>query len=292
MHRNHRIIFGKQFDLWLSMKTKALFLALVVMITGGSWAQSSKPVKVNIKNLPELGLRNASNKAFKPGEKLVYRLHYGLIDAATATISVDPQITKIDNREVYHVIGEGRTISSFDYFFKVRDKYESYIDKQGMFPHKFVRRVDEGGYKINQDYEFYPAKRAYKNQKGEGYLTPEYVQDMISAFYFARNMDFSKAKKGDIFKITCVVDDEIFNLKIRYIGKENIETDAGKFKAIKFAPVIQKGRIFKKEEDLSVWISDDNNHIPLMASAKIMVGSVKMELKSYSGLANSPAIVQ
>jgi hypothetical protein len=292
MHRNHRIIFGKQFDLWLNMKTKALFLALVVMITGGSWAQSSKPVKVNIKNLPELGLRNASNKAFKPGEKLVYRLHYGLIDAATATISVDPQITKIDNREVYHVIGEGRTISSFDYFFKVRDKYESYIDKQGMFPHKFVRRVDEGGYKINQDYEFYPAKRAYKNQKGEGYLTPEYVQDMISAFYFARNMDFSKAKKGDIFKITCVVDDEIFNLKIRYIGKENIETDAGKFKAIKFAPVIQKGRIFKKEEDLSVWISDDNNHIPLMASAKIMVGSVKMELKSYSGLANSPAIIQ
>lgn len=272
------------------MKTNVLVFALVIMITGGGWAQSSKPVKVNIKNLPELGLRSASNKAFKPGEKLVYRLHYGLIDAASATISVDPQVTKIGNREVYHVIGEGKTISSFDYFFKVRDKYESYIDKQGMFPHKFVRRVDEGGYKINQDYTFYPAKRAYKNQKGEGYLTPEYVQDMISAFYFARNLDFSEAKKGDIFKITCIVDDEIFNLKIRYIGKETIQTDAGKFRAIKFAPVIQKGRIFKKEEDLSVWISDDLNRIPLMASAKIMVGSVKMELQSYSGLANYPAL--
>jgi hypothetical protein len=275
------------------MKTKVVLFALVIMMTGGSsWAQSSKPVKVNIKNLPELGLRSQSNKAFKPGEKLVYRLHYGIIDAAIATISVDPQVTKVGNREVYHVIGEGKTVSTFDYFFKVRDKYESYIDKQGMFPHKFVRNVNEGGYKIQQEYTFYPSKRAYKNQKGEGYLTPEYVQDMISAFYFARNMDFSKAKKGDIFKITCVVDDEIFPLKIKYIGKDKVSTDAGTFNALKFAPVIQKGRIFKKEEDLSVWISDDANKIPLMAAAKIMVGSVKMELQSYSGLANTPARIK
>jgi hypothetical protein len=114
---------------------------------------------------------------------------------------------------------------------------------------------------------------------------------MMSAFYYARNLDITNAKKGDIFKITCVVDDEIFPLKIKYMGKETIETDAGTFYAIKFAPVIQKGRIFKKEEDLSVWISDDKNHIPLMASAKIMVGSIKMELKKYSGLANPVARV-
>jgi Protein of unknown function (DUF3108) len=268
------------------MKTKWFTMALVIMMTQSAMSQSSKPVKVNINNLPQFSLRNKSNTAFKPGERLEYRLHYGLVDAATAVIRVDPQVTKINNREVYHVIGEGKTVSSFDMFFKVRDKYESYIDKQGMFPHRFVRNVDEGGYKIQQDYTFFPAKRAYKNQKGEGYMTPEFVQDMMSAFYYARNLDFSNAKKGDIFKITCVVDDEIFPLKIKYMGKESIETDAGTFNAIKFAPVIQKGRIFKKEEDLSVWISDDKNHIPLMASAKIMVGSVKMELQKYAGLAN------
>ncbi len=266
-------------------------MALVIMITQSVMSQSSKPVKVNINNLPQFSLRNKTNTAFKPGERLEYRLHYGVVDAATAVIRVDPQVTKINNRDVYHVIGEGTTVSTFDMFFKVRDKYESYIDKQGMFPHKFVRNVDEGGYKIQQDYTFYPAKRAYKNQKGEGYMTPEFVQDMMSAFYYARNLDFTNAKKGDIFKITCVVDDEIFPLKIKYMGKETIETDAGTFYAIKFAPVIQKGRIFKKEEDLSVWISDDKNHIPLMASAKIMVGSIKMELKKYSGLANPVARV-
>lgn len=273
------------------MKTKWFTMALVIMITQSAMSQSSKPVKVNINNLPQFSLRNKSNTAFKPGERLEYRLHYGIVDAATAVIRVDPQVTKINNRDVYHVIGEGTTVSTFDMFFKVRDKYESYIDKQGMFPHKFVRNVDEGGYKIQQDYTFYPAKRAYKNQKGEGYMTPEFVQDMMSAFYYARNLDFTNAKKGDIFKITCVVDDEIFPLKIKYMGKETIETDAGTFYAIKFAPVIQKGRIFKKEEDLSVWISDDKNHIPLMASAKIMVGSIKMELKKYSGLANPVAKV-
>ena len=273
------------------MKTKWFTFALVIMMTQSAMSQSSKPVKVNINNLPQFSLRNKSNTAFKPGERLEYRLHYGVVDAATAVIKVDPQVTKINNREVYHVIGEGTTVSSFDLFFKVRDKYESYIDKQGMFPHRFVRNVDEGGYKIQQDYTFYPAKRAYKNQKGEGYMTPEFVQDMMSAFYYARNLDFTNAKKGDIFKITCLVDDEIFPLKIKYMGKETVETDAGKFNAIKFAPVIQKGRIFKREEDLSVWISDDKNHIPLMASAKIMVGSVKMELKKYSGLANPVARV-
>jgi hypothetical protein len=273
------------------MKTKWFTMALVIMITQSVMSQSSKPVKVNINNLPQFSLRNKTNTAFKPGERLEYRLHYGVVDAATAVIRVDPQVTKINNRDVYHVIGEGTTVSTFDMFFKVRDKYESYIDKQGMFPHKFVRNVDEGGYKIQQDYTFYPAKRAYKNQKGEGYMTPEFVQDMMSAFYYARNLDFTNAKKGDIFKITCVVDDEIFPLKIKYMGKETIETDAGTFYAIKFAPVIQKGRIFKKEEDLSVWISDDKNHIPLMASAKIMVGSIKMELKKYSGLANPVARV-
>jgi hypothetical protein len=273
------------------MKTKWFTMALVIMMTQSAISQSSKPVKVNINNLPHFSLRNKANTAFKPGERLEYRLHYGVVDAATAVIRVDPQVTKINNREVYHVIGEGTTVSTFDMFFKVRDKYESYIDKQGMFPHKFVRNVDEGGYKIQQDYTFYPTKRAYKNQKGEGYMTPEFVQDMMSAFYYARNLDFTNAKKGDIFKITCVVDDEIFPLKIKYMGKEKVETDAGTFYAIKFAPVIQKGRIFKKEEDLSVWISDDKNHIPLMASAKIMMGSIKMELKKYSGLANPVARV-
>ena len=118
------------------------------------------------------------------------------------------------------------------------------------------------------------------------HLTPEFVQDMLSAYFYARTVDYSKAKKGDIFTIMTLIDDEIFHLKMKYIGKETIEIGAGKFRCIRFAPVVQKGRVFKKEEDLSVWISDDANHLPILAKAKILVGSIKMELTEYSGLAN------
>ena len=121
---------------------------------------------------------------------------------------------------------------------------------------------------------------------GKSFETPENVQDMLSSFYYSRCIDYSKAKEGDIFTIPSFVDNEIFEMKIKFIGREIIETNLGKFKCIKFRPVVQKGRVFKKEEDLNVWITDDANHIPIRAQAEILVGSIKMDLESYSGLAN------
>jgi hypothetical protein len=104
-------------------------------------------------------------------------------------------------------------------------------------------------------------------------------------------MDFSNAQVGQVFTVMTIVDDEIYPLKIRYMGKEQIKVDAGTFNCLRFAPVVQKGRVFKKEEDLSVWITDDANHLPILAKAKIMVGSIKMELMEYSGMANAVARV-
>jgi hypothetical protein len=109
---------------------------------------------------------------------------------------------------------------------------------------------------------------------------------MVSAYFYARTLDYSGKKKGDIITIMTMVDGEVFPLKMKFLGRETVKVDAGSFKCIRFAPVVQKGRVFKKEEDLSVWVTDDGNHLPILVQAKILVGSIKMEMVSYQGLAN------
>lgn len=274
------------------MKKIILSTALAILTIQGLMAQATKPPRVKVENLPDMGYRTVTNNAFKVGEWVKYRIHYGMIDAGEATLLVEESKYKFGGREAYHIVGEGKSLGSFDWFFKVRDRYETYIDKQGLFPHRFIRNCDEGGYKINQDYTFYPERRAYKDAKGDGYMTPDFVQDMLSGYYYARTVDYSKAKVGDIFTVMTIVDDEIYPLKMKYMGKEQVTVDAGKFNCLRFAPVVQKGRVFKKEEDLSVWITDDANHLPVLAKAKILVGSIKMELMQYNGLANNLSFAQ
>lgn len=159
------------------------------------------------------------------------------------------------------------------------------MDKQSMFPWVFVRRVHEGGYEVNQDYTFYQHKQKVSDGTKD-YGVPANVQDMISSYYYARTLDFSGAKVGDIFEFDSFVDGEVWKLKIKFLGKETIKIRNGKFRCLKFCPIIQTGRIFKKEEDLTVWISDDLNKIPLLAKANILVGSIKMEVTDYQGLRN------
>lgn len=230
--------------------------------------------------------RKVENKAFQAGEKITYCLHYGIINAGEAKLEVKKHDKKINGRDVLHVVGTGKSISAFDLFYKVRDTYESYIDEEAIVPFSFVRRVNEGGYKINQDYTFDHPKKKVDNGDGKKFDIPTNVQDMISAFYYARTLDFSKAKKGDIYTINLFYDDTNFPLKIKYMGKETVSLRMGKYNCMKFIPVVEKGRVFKTEEDLTVWITDDNNKIPILAKAKILVGSIKMEVVEYSGLAS------
>ena len=232
------------------------------------------------------------NEAFKEGEILSYKLHYGIIDAGIATLEVKPEIMDVSGRHVYHVVGNGYSRGAFDWFFKVRDRYETFIDKDALLPWMFVRRVYEGGVVINQDYTFNHYTNKVDVGEGEKVDVPEGTQDMISAFYSARNLDLSNAKEGDVFLINSIVDKEIWPMKIRYVGKDEIKTEIGKFKCLKFRPIVQKGRIFKHEDDLNVWISDDKNHVPLRAQAKLLVGSIKLDIISVKNLANPTSEVK
>ena len=237
-------------------------------------------------------LPGAKNEAFKEGEILTYRLHYGIIDAGVAVLEVKPEVMDVAGRKVYHIVGNGYSKGSFDWFFKVRDRYETFLDKDALLPWMFVRRVNEGGYIINEDYKFNHYTNKVDVGREDKVDVPQGTHDMISAFYAARNLDLSNAKEGDVFTINSIVDKELFPLKIRYVGKEKIDCDLGTFNCVKFRPIVQKGRVFKKEEDLNVWITDDKNHIPLRAQAKLMVGSVKLDIVSAKNLANPTSEVK
>ncbi|HTF03210.1 MAG TPA: DUF3108 domain-containing protein [Bacteroidia bacterium] len=227
--------------------------------------------------------RKAPNTAFKRGEELKYRVHYGAMNAGVATFTIDQSNKLINGRTTFHAVAKGNTISVFEWFYKVRDHYESYFDEEALMPWIFIRRTDEGGFKINQN-QTYDHNLGRVNSNGKLLTVPKYIQDMVSSFYYARTLDFTNAKDGDVFSVPTFIDDSVWTMKLKFKGRETIKTDLGKVKCLKFVPVVQKGRVFKKEEDLTIWISDDVNHVPLRAQGSILVGSIKMDIISTSGL--------
>ena len=231
-------------------------------------------------------LRTIQHSAFKPGEKLTYIVHYGFMNAGEAVLELREGDREIQGRKVLQAVGVGRSLGAFNLFYKVDDHYETYFDRDGVFPWAFVRRVSEGGYEFSQDYLFMQHRRKVTTQKKVTHDIPPHAQDMISAFYFARTLDLTNAKEGEVYTIDCFLDDQNWPLGMRFVGRETIKLRNGKYRCLKFQPVVQEGRIFKTSDDLNVWITDDANKIPVLAQARVLVGSIKMELSSYEGLAN------
>ena len=244
-------------------------------------------MNTTIKDLPKM-----NKNAFVRGETLKFRLHYGIIDAGIATLNVTEEQKVLGGRKTLHVVGLGSSKGAFDFFYRVRDRYETYIDEEALVPWVFSRRVNEGGYKIEQDYMFNHYNEKVNVGSGEVYDIEPNMQDMLSAFYHARNLDLSNAKPGEMYALNCFMDKEVWPLQIKFICKENITTALGTFRCLKFRPIVQKGRVFKNEEDLNIWITDDKNHIPILGQADVLVGSIKAELTSYDGLANDIAKIK
>lgn len=228
------------------------------------------------------GIRNI---AFQNGEATTFKVFYTLagmyIGAGEANFTVTQKI--LNNTQVYHIIGDGKTYSFYDNFFKVRDRYETYIDTASLQPYRFVRNVYEGGYKKYQLVNFdHLANKAVTNDGV--FSVPNCVQDVVSSIYYARNIDFNKYKPGDKIPFTMFLDNEVYNLYIRYMGKETIKTKYGKFRAIRFKPLLVQGTIFEGGEKMEVWVSDDGNKIPLRVESPISVGSVKVDMMNYRNL--------
>ncbi len=228
--------------------------------------------------------------AFDTGEYFKFRIHYGLVTAGYATLEVK-EGTK-NNKKVFHAVGKGYTTGMTKFFFKVEDNYESYFDKVTGKPFQYVRKIDEGGYTKNQEGFFNQDKNTilvkdYKNKTENTFATPENVQDIVSTFYYLRNHpNIDKLKVGESIMVDMFFDDETFKFKLKFIGTEDLKTKFGVVKSMIFRPLVQSGRVFKEEESLTVWISDDENKIPLRIKASLAVGSLKADLESYKGLKN------
>ena len=226
--------------------------------------------------------------AFAVGEWFKLRIHYGFVNAGYATLEVKD--ATVNNKKVFHVIGRGYTTGMSRFFFKVDDLYESYIDKETRNPYQFVRKIDEGGYKKNQEGFFNaPENRVFvkdfeaKTQKT--ILVPKNVQDIMSSFYFLRNYpNIDKIKPGESITIDMFFDDETTKFKLKFIGREDITTKFGIISTMVFRPLVQSGRVFKEQESLSVWISDDDNKLPVRVKATLAVGSIKADLDGFKGL--------
>lgn len=265
------------------MKTRAILIATTLSLIVFGYTKQQLPQGIT-EEINSEKIRKVENKAFKDGEALHYRLHYGVINAGVAKLEVKKIDKKISGRDVYHVVGTGKSIGAFDWFFKVRDRYETFIDVDGLFPWLFLRDINEGGYQKQQKYKFKQTINIVEDKEGKEFEIPTGVQDMLSAFYYARSIDYTNAKNREVFTIWSFVDEELWPLKIRYLGKSTVKVNGKKYKALKFCPVVQEGRLFKDENDVSVWISDDENKIPLKAEGKVLIGSVKFELTKAEGL--------
>jgi hypothetical protein len=226
--------------------------------------------------------------AFDVGEWFKFRIHYGLVNAGYATLEVKE--ASVSSKKVFHVVGRGYTTGVSKFFFKVEDSYESYIDKETGNPYQYVRKIYEGGYTKNQEGFFNQSEnkilvKDYKHKNEKTLIIPKNTQDILSSFYYLRNYpNIDKIKPGEFVAIDMFFDDVTTKFRLKFLGRENITTKFGVVSTMIFRPLVQSGRVFKEEESLTVWISDDNNRMPVRIKASLVVGSIKADLEAFKGL--------
>jgi hypothetical protein len=233
----------------------------------------------------------AKGPVFKTGEVLKYRMRYGFITAAEATLQIQDTDIKFNDRPVYHLIAQGNTSGTFDIFYKVRNRYDSYIDQEEMLPYFYTESIREANYRRTDKVRFYQDENKVVANKGT-FKGADRTFDLVSAYYFARSLDMNEISVGEKIKINYFLDDGVNELEIKYLGKERVKTALGYFNCLKFSPTIQPGRVFRKDSKFYLWITDDRNRIPVKAQSDILVGSISMEITSVKGLKYPLAVVK
>ncbi len=221
--------------------------------------------------------------AFKDGEQLTYRLKYGIFSAAEANLRIEESPIKFEGKPTYHIVIDGKTAGSFDLFFKVRNRYESFIDRTTTLPYYYTENRREGKYRRIDKVIFDYNEKKITAQTGTFPFKGQ-VFDLPSAYYFARNLDLTKIKPGDELKLQYFSEKKVETLGITYMGKEDVTCDLGTFNCLKFCPSIMPGRIFRKDSKLYLWITNDGNRIPVKAQVEILVGTVTLEITNAKAL--------
>ncbi|MGB2100626.1 MAG: DUF3108 domain-containing protein [Flavobacteriaceae bacterium] len=228
------------------------------------------------------------NDAFQDGEWFRFRMRYGFLNASYATATV--RETTFKDQAVYHVAATGKTTGFARWFFKVDDYFDSYFEKDIVRPIRFVRNISEGNYKRHVEIDFDHNTQSgimndlLRKTKTEIDFTPN-LQDLVSTFYFLRNhFDLEGIQVGETASLHMIYDKKPFAFRFRFLGYENVKTKFGVVPCVKFRPYVEEGRIFKKESGLSLWVSNDNNRVPIKVVAELSVGSLDVDLVDFRGL--------
>lgn len=227
--------------------------------------------------------------SYQVGEKVDYIIHYGLINGGIATLELKNDT--FNGKEVWHSVMKAKTTGMADAVYKVLDIYESYIDPQTELPVKSVRNIREGRYRrynvVLFDHKTRSDSSILNSDLTGIHITYPDIHDILSCFYWFRNHSLpsiSGIQKGEIITIMTWFTDELYPIRMKYIGTEEVKTRAGKIKCLRFNPVTETGRLFKTEEDVSFWFSDDKNFLPVKIRFDIFVGAFTVEMVSYQGL--------
>lgn len=243
-------------------------------------------------NFAEEQLCRIDNSTFNGGEEFVFKIYYNWkfmwLSAGEVTFKVS------ENEDQYHLSAHGRTYRNYEWFFKVSDKYDTYVDKETLLPNVSIRDIEEGKYTLYDHIEFDKQNNVAKSMRGKTkdeasmteYEIESCMHDILSIVYFSRNLDFEGMNENDKFPIKIFIDKETWPLQVVFKGKENKKKikGMGKFDAIQFSPEVIAGNVFSEGTEMNVWVSDDNNRLPLLIESPVSVGSIKAVLKSYKGL--------
>ncbi|NMC38233.1 MAG: DUF3108 domain-containing protein [Bacteroidales bacterium] len=224
-----------------------------------------------------------------PGERVEYAIHYGVIQGGIASLEI--RSDTFSGKHVYHSVFQGKTTGVADAIFRVKDIYESFIDPVTQLPVFSIRNVQEGRYRRYNEVIFDHHSRAdsailTSNLTGV-HITEQGIHDILSCFYYFRNHhlpDYQNLKKGDMIIIMTWFTDELYPIRLRYLGTDEVRTKVGKIKCLKFNPVTEKGRLFKTEDDVSFWFTADKNFLPIKVRFDIFVGSFTAEITTFEGL--------
>lgn len=254
---------------------------------------SPRPIKPIIEKTPvitkpkpskpaEFDYRTMNLDAYRLGERLTFDIRYGVILAGTGVMTVDKEFV-YKNRIVQRVFFEAKSNSSYSWIYKVEDQYVSYLDKYGIYPWKFIQKIREGSYKKDTEVEF-DQVRGIAFERGKQYKIPSYTHDIISAFYYFRNIDLKSAKPGSIIKLSNYSKGKVHPLDVRVVGWQKVKVAAGTFNCVVLEPMVKAGGLFKNEGTLFVWLTNDPLKIPVKVETKILIGSITVELSKIEGV--------
>ncbi len=263
------------------MKAQFIFVIMLLVLTAFSSGDEKEYKAIEYDN-------------FGRGERLEFNVNFGIFQVGEAEMIIDNKFYRINHRECYKIDIYGRTSGMVDWVAKVNDHWGAYVDSAALIPHISYRNIREGNYRKDEVVRFdhrvnlietkVVDKKTGNFKEPKVYVAPDGIRDMLAGAMYLRTVDFSKMKKGDKFVINGFFEDTFYDLELIYRGTEKVKTKAGKFNAIKLAPVIPDNELFDGEDSVVAWVTNDDNKMPLKIQAKMFIGNVSVELSNYQNV--------